>query len=54
MTIHLCNLQRRCGMEKLNWPNELSSRLPRLAVGPERTRISYYAALTNTRVCGFQ
>jgi hypothetical protein len=33
---------------------KLSSRLPRLAVGPERTRISCYAALTNARVCGFQ
>jgi hypothetical protein len=27
---------------------ELSSRLPRCAVGPERTRISYIAALTVT------
>jgi hypothetical protein len=29
-------------------PSPLSSRLPRRAVGPERTRISYFAALATT------
>jgi hypothetical protein len=35
-------------------PHPLSSRLPRRAVGPERTRISCYAELTGGHVCGFR
>jgi hypothetical protein len=38
----------------LNGPTELSSRLSRPAVEPERTRISCYVALTSAHVCGFQ
>jgi hypothetical protein len=51
MTILLCPQELQRGI--LGPATELSSRQPRLAVGPERTRISCYTALTSSHVCGF-